>query len=223
MQGLACAAVCLINRSPLFDSRNLEGLLPPASYNSTGSVTLSLFLHRSLRTLLRQALRASRSARPFFHSTNVECPDRVQLVVSTIIACAETSRLPTVTCRPENEEAVSLRTMFAKWDKLHKRERPPVLSPELQEKTRKEKEWIAAIPYCGRVKFHPPTALALIPDNLKDAPDLFQTAEWFGSGGSAFRLTLASERFVNLARERRWRGLVFHSASPSGWSERTSI
>jgi hypothetical protein len=145
------------------------------------------------------------------------------MVVSTIIACAETSRLPTVTCQPENEEVISHRAMFAKWDELHKREGPPVLSPELQEKMRRERERIAAIPYCGRVKFHPPTTLALITDNLRDAPDLFQTAEWFGSGGSAFRLTLASERFVNLVQERRWKGLVFQSARQSGWSERTSI
>jgi hypothetical protein len=58
-------------------------------------------------------------------------------------------------------------------------------------------------------------------DNLKDGPDLFQTAEWFGSGGSAFRITLASDRFVNLVQEHRWKGLVFHSAGHSGWSERT--
>ena len=42
-----------------------------------------------------------------------------------------------------------------------------------------------------------------------DAPDLFQTAEWFGAGGRAFRLTLASDRFVELARGRGWRGLEF--------------
>src|SRR5215472_18008773 len=32
------------------------------------------------------------------------------------------------------------------------------------------------------------------------ALDLFQTAEWFGAGGRAFRWTLASGRFVELAR-----------------------
>jgi hypothetical protein len=145
------------------------------------------------------------------------------MVVSTIIPCAETSRLPTATCRPENEEVVSLRARFAKWDELHKRDGPSVLSPELQEKFRKEQERIAALPYCGRIKFHPPTTLSLTPDSLKDAPDLFQTAEWFGSGASAFRLTLASDRFVNLFRERRWKGLLFHTASQKGCSERISI
>jgi hypothetical protein len=56
---------------------------------------------------------------------------------------------------------------------------------------------------------------------LKDAPDMFQTVEWFGSGAAAFRLTLASERFVKLVRERRWKGLVFDRVKQNGWSERT--
>jgi hypothetical protein len=154
-----------------------------------------------------------------YHHTGEECTDRVQLLIPTVITCVETSRLPTVTCRPDNEEVVALRATFAKQAPLSQRH---VLSPELQEHFRKQKEKIAAIPYCGRAKYHPPTSLALIPDRLTDAPDLFRTAEWFGSGGLAFRLTLASERFANLVRERRWKGLVFHSASQTGWSERTS-
>jgi hypothetical protein len=65
--------------------------------------------------------------------------------------------------------------------------------------------------------------VALIPGKLTGAPDLFQTAEWFGSGAQAFRLTLSSLRFMNLIRERRWKGLLFESTKQSGWSERTSI
>jgi len=152
-----------------------------------------------------------------YHHTGEECADRVQLLIPTVIACGETSRLPTVTCRPDNEELVALRATFAKQEPLSQRH---FLSPELQEHFRKQRERIAAVPYCGRVKYHPPTSLALIPDRLLGAPDLFRTAEWFGSGGSAFRLTLASERFANLVRERRWKGLEFRSASQGGWSER---
>jgi hypothetical protein len=73
-------------------------------------------------------------------------------------------------------------------------ERPNLclLSPTLQEKLRADRERFAALPYCGRVKYHAPTLLALIGNALpEDTPDLFQTAEWFGSGGSAFRLTVA--------------------------------
>lgn len=154
-----------------------------------------------------------------YHHTGEECADRVQLLIPTVVACVETSRLPTVTCRPGNEEVVALRATFAKQEPLSQKH---VFSPELQEHFRKQSEKIAAIPYCGRVKYHPPTSLALIPDRLTAAPDLFRTSEWFGSGGSAFRLTLASERFANLVRERRWKGLEFHSASQRGCSERRS-
>jgi hypothetical protein len=201
-----------------------SGRASPSGFTQLNWVFDAFFVPPALAEEILKAGISGVSFRPaVFHRANVDCPDRVQMVVSTIIPCAETSRLPTVTCRPENEEVVSLRATFAKWDQLHKLDGPSVLSLELQEKIRKERERIAAIPYCGRVKFHPPTGLALNPDNLKGAPDLFQTAEWFGSGGSAFRLTLASERFVNLVRHRRWKGLVFHSTSQGGWSERTSI
>jgi hypothetical protein len=183
-----------------------SGRASPSGFTQLNWVHDAFFVPPSLAEEITKAGITGVSFRPaVFHRASVVCPDRMQMVVFSIISCVEISRLPTVTCRPENEEAVSLRAMFAKWDELHKQVR------------------IAAIPYCGRVKFHPPTKLALIPDKLKDAPDLFQTAEWFGSGGNAFRLTLASERFVKLVRERRWKSLAFHSASQRGWSERTSI
>jgi hypothetical protein len=150
-----------------------------------------------------------------YHRSGLECIDRMQLLIPAVIACAEISQLPTVTCRPENEEVVAMRAKYGTSE-----ERMSSLSPELQEKILKQRERIAAIPYCGKVKYHPPTSLALIADRLIGAPDLFQTAEWFGSGGLAFRLTLASQRFANLVRERRWKGLDFHSARQNGWSER---
>jgi hypothetical protein len=152
-----------------------------------------------------------------YHHTGEECADRLQLLIPTVIACVETSRLPTVTCRSNNEEVVALRETLAKQQPLSQRH---ALSPELQEHLRKQRETIAAIPYCGRLKYQPPTALALIADRLTGAPDVFQTAEWFGSGGSAFRLTFGSERFAHLVRERRWKGLEFRSACQGGWSER---
>jgi hypothetical protein len=144
--------------------------------------------------------------------------DVVQLLIPTIIGCVETSHLPVVTCRPNNEEAVALRAQIAK------RSSPSnnVLSPELREYFRKQRERMSAIPYCGRIKHHPPTSVALVRDHLASAPDLFQTAEWFGSGAAAFRLTIASQRFANLVRERHWKGLDFRDASLSGYSERNS-
>jgi hypothetical protein len=200
-----------------------SGRASPSGFTQLNWVDDAFFVPPSFAEEILKAGISGVSFRPaVFHRSNVDCPDRVQMVIPTLIACAETSRLPTVTCKAENEEVVSLRAFFAKWDAVHYGGKPPALSPEAEERIRKVKEQIAAIPYCGRVKFHPPTALALRPDNLKDAPDLFQTAEWFGSGGSASRLTLASERFVGFVKQSRWKGLVFQSASQSGWSERTT-
>lgn len=201
-----------------------SGRASPSGFTQLNWVHDAFFVPPSLAEEILEADISGVSFRPaVFHRADVECTDRVQMVVPTTVTCAETSKLPTVTCKPENEEVVELRALFAKWDTIHYGGKPPALSPEAQERVRKAKEQMSAIPFCGRVKFHPPTALALKPDSLKDAPDLFQTAEWFGSGGSAFRLTLASERFVSLIKERRWKGLVFQSASQSGWSERTAI
>jgi hypothetical protein len=201
-----------------------SGRASPSGFTQLNWVYDAFFVPPLLAEEIVKADIAGVSFRPaVFHRANIECPDRVQIVVSTIIPCAEISRLPTVTCKPENEEVVALRARFANWDELHKGRKPHVLSPEVEEIIRKERERIAAIPYCGRVKFHPPTALVVTPDNLKDAPDLFQTAEWFGSGGSAHHLTMASERFVNLVRERRWKGLVFQRTSQFGFSERSTI
>ena len=201
-----------------------SGRASPSGFTQLNWVHDAFFVPPSFAEEILKAGISGVSFRPaVFHRSNVDCPDRVQMVIPTLIACAETSRLPTVTCKPENEEKIRLRAMFAKWDAVHYGGKPPELSPEAEVRTRREKERIAAIPYCGRVKFHPPTALALKSDKLKDPPDLFQTAEWFGSGGSAFRLTVASERFVSLVKELRWKGLVFQSASQSGWSERTTI
>jgi hypothetical protein len=131
------------------------------------------------------------------HRTGGEFGERVQLLIPTIIRCAETSRLPAVTCRPNNEEEIAFKSFTAG-----------------------EKRYTPETPYCGRVKYHPPTSLAINLEGPGDTPDLFQTAEWFGSGGSAHRLTLASERFVALVRQHGWRGLAFDRVRESGISER---
>jgi len=49
-----------------------------------------------------------------YHRTGAERTDLAQLIIPTVIACAEASRLSTVTCRPENEETVAIRAMIAK-------------------------------------------------------------------------------------------------------------
>lgn len=131
------------------------------------------------------------------HRTGGELGDRVQLHIPKIIRCAETSRLPTVTCRPNNEEEIVFKSFTAG-----------------------ERRYTPETPFCGRVKYHPPTSLAISLEGSGDTPDIFQTEEWFGSGGSAHRLTLASERFVALVRQHGWRGLAFDRVRESGVSER---
>jgi hypothetical protein len=134
------------------------------------------------------------------HRTGDELVDRVQMCLGTV-SCAETSRLPHVTCRQNNEEYVTLMAKFPN-------SVPASMShpPET--------------PFCGRVKHHQPTSFVIHPDAIENAPDLFQTEEWFGSGCEAHRLTLASERFIQLTRERGWRGLQFDRARQEGFSER---
>jgi len=157
------------------------------------------------------------------HRTGLELTDRVQILIPTIMACADISGLSTVTCRSGNEEALAVRALFAREE-----ESPPQhpkagkLSAELTQMFERERKKLATIPFCGRVKYHVPSSHALITDRLRNAPDLFQTAEWFGTGAAAWRLTVASERFVSLVRERGWKGLVFRPAEQSGLFETTS-
>ena len=109
-----------------------------------------------------------------------------QLVVTAVLPCVDTSRLKTVTCREFNEEAGSK------------------LRPTLAD--------VRQLPYCGRTKYHPPSTAALRGSALATAPDVCFSAEWFGSGGSAFRLTIVSRRFREFVRQRAWRGLEFQAA-----------
>lgn len=131
------------------------------------------------------------------HRKGTELGDRVQLQFPAIIACAETSRLQMVTCRPGNEEGAVKGFAGAT-------------------------QFTGETPYCGRVKHHPPTTLAINLAAVRGAPDLFQTAEWFGSAAGAHRLTLGSHRFVELVHQRGWRGLQFRAVREEGYSERVS-
>jgi hypothetical protein len=130
------------------------------------------------------------------HRTEGEVSTRRQLLITTRLPCVETSRLPTVTCRPKNEESA-----FEFFGGGQKRYPPDA-------------------PYCGAVKHHPPTSVTIDESRIVGAPDLFLTDERFGSGGSSFRLILASQRFVDFVRSRKLRGLAFEAVRLSGHSER---
>ena len=68
-----------------------------------------------------------------------------------------------------------------------------------------------SFPYCGHVKYHHYLRGPLRFDQaaLDGAPDVVKTAEWFGSGGSASRLIVVSQKFRQDALAAEWRGLVF--------------
>jgi len=117
-----------------------------------------------------------------------------QLLVTTIVPCVDTSRLKIVTCRESNEEA--------RW--------------KLPEQTLAQS---SHLPYCGRTKHHPPSTAVLRAGYLASAPDICLSAEWFGSGGCAFRLTVASRRFMEVIRSRGWRGLEFRAAVVDGQAQ----
>jgi hypothetical protein len=117
-----------------------------------------------------------------------------QIIINTVMPCAETARLPKVTCMPKNEESG--------WE-LPGPKRYPLDTP-----------------YCGAIKFHSPTTLVLDIDVLKNAPDIIQTAEWFGSGGSSHRITICSERFFRIVKGNKLRGLGFNIIRFEGHSER---
>lgn len=75
-------------------------------------------------------------------------------------------------------------------------------------------------PFCGTVKYHPPTHVVIPAQALSGVADLALTSAWFGSGGCAYHYTVASQRFAELVRENRWRGLDFSAISHAGHSWR---
>lgn len=201
-----------------FRFRKTQGT--PSSFMQLNWVRDAFFAPPKLADDILQSGITGLSLEPVVHEPSGKTrEDLVQLLIPTIIGCVETSHLPVVTCRPDNEETVALRAQIAK--------RGPstnnALSPQLREYFHKYRERMSAIPYCGRIKHHPPNSVALIRDHLASAPDVFQSAEWFGSGAAAFRLTIVSRRFANLVRERRWKGLEFRDVSLSGYSERETM
>ncbi len=147
-----------------------------------------------INILLNEGISGFATKPVIIHKKNVEAENRIQLCFNTIISCADTELLPTVTCKKNNEEQ--------KWDLPG----PKRYSPDE--------------PYCGNIKYHPPTSLVINPNSLSNAPDLFQTAEWFGSGGQIYRITLCSKKFMNLVKKYKWKGLFFQEVSLSGHSIR---
>jgi hypothetical protein len=64
-------------------------------------------------------------------------------------------------------------------------------------------------PYCGRVKYHWPLLgqTTYIAEVFRGAPDIVKSHEWFGSGGSASREVLVSQKVSRLIIDNKLRGL----------------
>ncbi|HRH67939.1 MAG TPA: hypothetical protein PLB89_00390 [Flavobacteriales bacterium] len=61
---------------------------------------------------------------------------------------------------------------------------------------------------CGRTKYNHPTDRQIeVRLDHGAAPDISRSPEWFGSGGSAWRSTMVSKKFVNYISSRKWRGV----------------
>jgi hypothetical protein len=63
-------------------------------------------------------------------------------------------------------------------------------------------------PFCGELKYNFPQGQKLRFDKevFNNLPDFVRTNEWFGSGGSANRPILISEKVKNLIELNKWRG-----------------
>jgi hypothetical protein len=108
------------------------------------------------------------------------------LIRNVLIPGLVTTELNTVTCKPNNEEG----TAKSYGGRLRY---PP------------------DYPYCGRVKYHRPLLrqTTYAAEVLRDAPDIVKSHEWFGSGGSASREVLISQKVCRLIIDHKLRGLSF--------------
>ncbi|MEG3788986.1 hypothetical protein V1318_02505 [Lysobacter sp. CCNWLW3] len=123
------------------------------------------------------------------HQSGLPLEHLRQLVITGVTEGVDTSELPTVTCKPFNEEADSYSA--------------PLNSP-----------------FCGTVKYHPPTSIVIPEQALLDTPDLSLTTTWFGSGFGAWHYTIASRKFYDLVQAHGWRGLELSPILHSGHSRR---
>ncbi|MEI9950198.1 MAG: hypothetical protein WDO74_14780 [Pseudomonadota bacterium] len=127
-----------------------------------------------------------------YHRSGTVLSSIEQLQVHGVLTPAlDTSGLQTVTCKADNEEPSDPFPMQAAL------RYPPDYA------------------YCGRIKYHWPKALSFRRGAFVAAPDVIKSWEWFGSGGRASRAILVSERFAELVRKHRWRGVSLEPLSLS--------
>jgi len=139
----------------------------------------SFFVHPEIASEIEKAAITGVMVGPVLdHRTGTKLSDRVQLHITKVLNCVETSHLPTVTCRPNNEEVTAIRKRLPSPPKTERDEKSKpnwwggseASYFNWEKKMRQEREKFMALPYCGRVKYHPPHSFALTPASLDDAP-----------------------------------------------------
>jgi len=133
--------------------------------------------------LLREGIAGISFRDVIVHKSGIPSSELRQMTISTVIPCIETSHLQQVTCMPKNEESG--------WECPGEK----IFPPDAQ--------------FCNCIKHHPPAEMALTAGFKAPLADVFQSSEWFGSGGSAYRPTLVSERFKSVIENHGFRGLGF--------------
>jgi hypothetical protein len=144
------------------------------------------FVRPEVATGLREAGITGVKFGPALHHRSGRALETIQqLMISSVLSGAlDIVGLQPVTCKPDNEEGPP-------WYGGGQPRYPP------------------DYPYCGRVKYHWPQghALRFRDHAFVSAPDIVKSLEWFGSGGSASRAILISERVVETFEKHRWRGV----------------
>jgi len=149
-----------------------------------------LFVRSAAREGLTAAGLTGFDFRPvILHSKNRPSAQVEQMqIIGVLPEALQPMELATVTCKERNEE----------WESTARRGTPPLSRSERPR-------------HCGRVKYHLMHRGPLRFDRaaLSAAPDVVKSHEWFGSGASAFRLMLVSQRFRQVVQQARWKGLCF--------------
>ena len=121
------------------------------------------------------------------HSSGRRLESLSQLLILNVLPQGLVStELNTVTCKPNNEEG-------------------PITA--MGGRLRYPDDY----PYCGRVKYHWPLLgrTTYAAEIFRDAPDIVKSHEWFGSGGSASREVVVSQKICKLIIDHKLRGLSF--------------
>lgn len=149
--------------------------------------------------------------RPVKHKTGARFESVTQLKVNTVLPPALlTEECEPVTCCENNEEGNN---------QPINRLKPLIMAKHLSDKLESGEGYNPAdvwwsryppnYPCCGRVKYHViyKHQAKFARASFKDVPDFVKTNEWFGSGGSAGRETLISQRAAHIILKNKWRGI----------------